>query len=212
MNGRDEVLARVRHALGTPTHPVEVPRRYRSEGSRAADSEDLKALLVDRLEDYGATVIRTIGEGEIVATLLDVLAGRASATRPALHAPGLPDRWLAGLEVRPDDGSASPRELDAVPAVVTGCALAIAETGTIVLDGSAMCGRRLLTLVPDVHVCIVPTTSVVETVPEGLRRLAPDRPLTFVSGPSATSDIELQRVDGVHGPRTLIVLLAEMVS
>src|SRR5206468_175776 len=109
--------------------------------------------------------------------------------------------------VRPDSPPLSNAELDALAGVVTGCALAIAETGTIVLDGSPACGRRALTLVPDRHVCIVRADQIVATVPEAIAALDARRPLTFVSGPSATSDIELERVEGVHGPRVLDVVV-----
>jgi L-lactate dehydrogenase complex protein LldG len=124
-------------------------------------------------------------------------------------APGLP------LELRPadavEDHGLSPRELDALDGVLTGCTVAIAETGTLVLSGGPGEGRRALTLVPDLHVCVVRGAQVVETVPEAfdVLRDAATRPLTFVSGPSATSDIELQRVEGVHGPRRLVVVIVE---
>jgi len=205
---REIVLARLRGALGDEPPVPAVPRGYRREGAYAAGSPELVDLLVDRLEDYRATVLRTSAEDrEIGATVTDVLV--AQGARDVIAAPGVPADWLRGIpEHRLDDGSATPRQLDRTGAVVTGSAVAVAETGTIVLDGSPLCGRRAITLVPDTHVCVVRVVDVVQTVPEALGRLDPARPLTFVSGPSATSDIELSRVEGVHGPRTLVVVLA----
>jgi L-lactate dehydrogenase complex protein LldG len=216
VSARDEVLRRVREALGpTPTVP-EVPRGYRQAGEHEPGSAALVEQLVDRLEDYRATVVRCGGEdasvGDAVALAVSEALSRkgfdASRTT-VLHAPGVPLVWVATLaSVQPDDGVLDGRGLDAVAAVVTASVVAVSETGTVVLDGSPVCGRRALTLVPDVHVCVVRVADVVQTVPEALARLDPNRPLTFVSGPSATSDIELSRVEGVHGPRTLVVVLA----
>jgi L-lactate dehydrogenase complex protein LldG len=123
--------------------------------------------------------------------------------------PDVPPEWLAeaAVEVVADDGTLTAPELDRLDGVITGSAVGIAETGTIVLDGGATQGRRALSLVPDFHLCLIRTDQVVGTVPEGIGRLEPTRPLTFISGPSATSDIELRRVEGVHGPRTLVVLV-----
>ena len=190
---RDGILARVRAATAAASAEP-VARSYRRAGTRSA--VDRIELLAGRLADYRADV-RRVGEREIAA------AARGRFGIP----PGLPDEWRpAGAVV--DDGL-SPRELDALDGVLTGCTLAIAETGTIVLAGGPAEGRRALTLVPDVHVCVVRAEQVVETVPEAFDRLGAlaRRPLTFISGPSATSDIELKRVEGVHGPRTLVVLL-----
>ena len=204
---RDEMLGRIRAANAAAGHPAppDVPRDYHRKGEHPPGHPALIELFRDRLVDYKATVIDAPADGvaTAVATALAAFPGRVVA------APGLPAEWRAdGREWAPDDGSLSPAELDTSAAVVTACAAACATTGTIALDGSPDQGRRAITLVPDVHVCVVRAEQVVETVPELLAALDPRRPITFVSGPSATSDIELERVEGVHGPRTLIVVLA----
>jgi L-lactate dehydrogenase complex protein LldG len=202
---REDVLARVRHAIASTPQPPATPRTYRRSGEHLPGSEQLLDLLQDRLVDYRATVHRTMRE-HLPATIQEALAQAVSDGGPVLVPPDLPQHWVTGG--LPDDGGLTPAELDGFAAVVTACAAAAAETGTIVLDGSPGQGRRAITLVPDIHVCVVQAGQVVQSVPELLARLEPTRPLTFISGPSATSDIELQRVEGVHGPRTLIVILA----
>jgi L-lactate dehydrogenase complex protein LldG len=206
-SAREEVLGRIRTALGSErTTPTEVVRDYQL--AHPATGDDLLGLLVDRVEDYRATVLRC-SPAEIGATVraaLDqALAGGWSAG-DVVVAPGLDAGWRpAGCDVDDDRPAV---ELASRAASVTAVAVAIAETGTLVLDGSPACGRRALSLLPDCLVCVVTADQVVGGVPEGLARLDPLRPLTMVSGPSATSDIELQRVEGVHGPRTLMVVLA----
>jgi L-lactate dehydrogenase complex protein LldG len=207
-DAREEVLARVRGALGDASAVTSLPRGYRTRGEHAPGSTEALEQLADRLEDYRARVLRVPAGDEVIG---DAIAAALSelGIREAIAAPGVPADWLRGVpRARTDDGSTTARELDRASAVVTGSVTAVAETGTIVLDGSPLCGRRAITLVPDVHVCVVLASDVVQTVPEGLRRVDPTRPLTLVSGPSATSDIELSRVEGVHGPRTLVVVLA----
>ncbi|GAA4803528.1 LUD domain-containing protein [Actinomycetospora chlora] len=209
MDAREEVLARLRTArdAGGATSPA-VPRDYRRTGAHAPGS----AAVVDRLEetltDYRATVHRVADEDGVAAAIARVLSDAGATTFVA--PPGLPARWLAEVtaRVRPDEPALTVAALDRVDAVVTGAAVAIADTGTFVLDALAPDqGRRAITLVPDHHVCVIRADAVVSSVPEALARLDPDRPLTFVSGPSATSDIELDRVEGVHGPRRLDVVL-----
>ena len=205
---REEVLARIRGALGGAPDAPAVIRSYRARGQHAPGSEAVVAQLVDRLEDYRATVVRAdADDAAIGATIGAALSDRG--VHEVIRPPGVPDAWVTAVgTVVTDDGTADARELDAVPAVVTGSVVAVSETGTIGLDGGPLCGRRAITLVPDMHVCEVRVQGVVQTAPEGLARLDPTHPTTLVSGPSATSDIELSRVEGVHGPRHLIVVVA----
>lgn len=204
-DARSEVLRRVRaaneQARVRDASPVE--RAYRTAGAHPPGSPEVLDLFEHRLVDYRASVTRTGG-----APLPDAIVATLAALDldgPVLLAPGLPDDW-APDGVR-DTGELSPTELDGMAAVVTACTAGCAETGTIVLDGSPDQGRRAISLVPDVHVCVVRAEQVVHSVPELLARVDGTRPLTLVSGPSATSDIELDRVEGVHGPRTLAVVL-----
>lgn len=197
---RDVVLARIRAALADGPGPVVVPRDYRRGGD--LDRPALLDLLVDRLLDYKATVCRC-PPADLPAVLAEALAERGAAR--VVVPPGLGIPVPGGIV---DDGLTAD-DLDALDGVVTACAVAVAETGTIVLDAGPDQGRRMITLVPDYHLCVVRAGQVVQTVPEAVARLDPARPLTWISGPSATSDIELHRVEGVHGPRTLEVVLVD---
>jgi L-lactate dehydrogenase complex protein LldG len=201
---RDEVLARVREALGG-FEPPAVPRNFEHV---APATLDRVSRFEGRLVDYGAIVYRTgvAGLSEAVARALERRHSRRVVVPDAAAA-----EWCdaARFELVLDDPPLSHAELDAVDAIVTGCAVAVAETGTIVLDAGPTQGRRALSLLPDHHVCVVRTDQLVGIVPEVLPRLDPRRPLTWISGPSATSDIELSRVEGVHGPRLLDVIIVE---
>ncbi|CAL9281600.1 LutC/YkgG family protein [Streptomyces sp. SudanB66_2053] len=208
MSSRERILGRVRRALADvpPGEDVPVVRDYlREHGERTV--EETVELLAENLADYRAVVHRT-DAGSLPGVVAGLLAARGAST--VLVPPGLDEGWLAAAEVTrvPDEAGSTPHELDAVDSVVTACAVAVAETGTIVLDGSPDQGRRRISLIPDHHICVVRVPDqVVASVPQALERLAPARPLTWISGPSATSDIELDRVEGVHGPRTLEVVL-----
>jgi len=179
---------------------------------RQGDDLDAAArldLLEARLVDYGVDVVRTRA-GDLASVLSAELTRRRA--RRVVVPEGAPDAWIAAAQGRvlvPDD--ADPTVLDDADATLTGCAVAVADTGSIVLDGGPGQGRRAATLVPDVHLCVVPASRVVGLVPEAVARLhdavAAGAPLTWISGPSATSDIELIRVAGVHGPRTLVAFL-----
>ena len=212
-DGRADVLARIRAAnqragVSGPAVPM-VPRDYAATGEHAAGSDEAVDLLEDRLVDYRASVSRCYDAGVADA----VRAALGHAARRVVVPPGLPPEWVGdagtggAVEWVVDDGTLTPEQLDEMDAVVTAASAAAAVTGTIVLDGSPDQGRRAISLVPDVHVCVVRAEQVVHSVPELLARLEPTRPTTFISGPSATSDIELERVEGVHGPRTLHVVL-----
>lgn len=214
MTAREEVLTRIRTALRDHPRPAPVVRDYRTAGTpdgRRAD--ELAALLADRLADYGARVHRSPGAGGANADLPRAVATalRERGSGRVLVPAGLDAAWLSAIsdvDVVSDDPPLPPQALDALDGVVTTCAVAIAETGTLVLDGGPGQGRRAATLVPDYHLVVVPAQRIVGTVPAAVDRLTPARPLTWISGPSATSDIELERVEGVHGPRTLEVVLS----
>lgn len=199
MNSKKLILGRIRAALGEDAPPsAPVPRDYR-RGEGKADLD----LLVERLVDYKAVVHRAPDP-----SALPTVIGEIQGTGVLVVPPGLPVTWLpSSVEPLVDDGSLPAGRIAAADGVVTGAAVAVAETGTIVLDASADQGRRIITLLPDLHICVLRPDQVVQSVPEGVARLDPTRPLTWISGPSATSDIELNRVEGVHGPRNLHVIL-----
>jgi L-lactate dehydrogenase complex protein LldG len=202
---KDEILARIRAIERTPPAPVE--RAYRHAGTLDAGAR--LERFAERVADYKAEV-RVLAPAEVPAATESALRERGAA-RVGIPA-GLPAAWRPDALDLVDDGSLDPHELDKLDGVVTACTVAIAETGTIVLTAGPAEGRRALSLVPDLHVCVVERAQIVELVPEAMAALEElvvreRRPLTFVSGPSATSDIELSRVEGVHGPRTLVVLI-----
>ncbi|MGI5155485.1 LutC/YkgG family protein [Microbispora sp. CA-102843] len=201
MSSRDLILARVRRALaGVPD--VEITRAYRGPARTPGEIR----LFEERVRDYRA-VVHVVDEAGTAGRVARSLAGRGA--RRVVVPGGFPSGWLAAADVEAvaDDPPLSAADLDAVDGVLTTCAVAIAETGTIVLDTGPGQGRRALTLVPDYHLCVVRAAQIVAGVPDAVARLDPARPLTWISGPSATSDIELNRVEGVHGPRTLEVLI-----
>jgi L-lactate dehydrogenase complex protein LldG len=206
-DARTAVLGRIRDALGPSPAVPDVPRGYRPAGSPAPSGGDIVALFCERAADYRANV-RRVAADELPAAVAAACAERGA--RRLVTPPGGPTS-IEGVELVVDDPPLSPQALDELDGVLTGCALAIAETGTIVLDGGARSGRRAISLVPDYHVCVVEARRIVAAVPDAVAELGEaataGRPITLVSGPSATSDIELDRVEGVHGPRTLDVLV-----
>ena len=221
---RDQILARIRAAnarsappaspTGSPAAtPVvasaaDVDAAYRAiprDYLAAHHAQDIVALFAERTADYRAIVSR-VSASDLVAAVVHALPGAGRFVIPD----GLPPEWLpSGIETIGDDPALAPAQLDAAAGVITGCAVAIAETGTIILDHGPGQGRRALTLVPDFHLVIVRADQVEPDLAGAFARLDPARPHTLISGPSATSDIELIRVEGVHGPRTLHVLLVD---
>lgn len=206
-DAREDVLARIRAALSDRPAARPVPRDYhRTSASGVADNRE---QLIDRLRDYKA-LVRTSARASIGDAVAAAVAARG--TRTLVVPAGLDEHWLAsvdGVELRRDTAEhpLGADELNELDGTLTASTVTIAQTGTIVLDGSAGEGRRVLSLVPDYHLCVVLPETVVGTVPEALARLDGTRAQTWISGPSATSDIELQRVEGVHGPRSLEVIV-----
>lgn len=206
MTAKQEILNRIRSAqkqAGLPDH-VDIPRDYQRKGT--LNDDELREMLIDRLEDYKAEVHVT-EESDLKKTLETIVKDRNCTD--IRYAPGMNPELFIGLPARPDDEAEDPRELDDADAVVTESFVSSAQTGTIVLQSNSHCGRRALTLVPDRHICIVRRDQVVYGVPEVISRIDPYKPATWISGPSATSDIELSRVEGVHGPRDLIVIIVK---
>jgi L-lactate dehydrogenase complex protein LldG len=212
VNAREEVLARIAaaHRIAPPSELgyEDISREYRTTSD--SETAQLTELLIDRLVDYRA-LVRESSVDDLAATI-DAALGERGTLRVVAPA-GLDPSWTANVaaELLTDgafgEDQLSVSQLDAADGVITGCAVAIAETGTLILDGSAGQGRRVLTLIPDYHLCVVFPDQLVADVPQALARLEATRPLTMISGPSATSDIELNRVEGVHGPRTLEVII-----
>jgi L-lactate dehydrogenase complex protein LldG len=212
VNAREQVLARIAAAHRAAPPPdlryEDITREYRTTSDSSAEA--LTELLIDRLVDYRA-LVRQCSADDLGWTIAHALEERGA--HAVVVPAGLDASWTANLtaNVRTDEPSSgdqlSVSELDAVEGVITRCAVAIAETGTLILDGSPGQGRRVLTLIPDYHLCVVFADQIVPDVPQALARLTATRPLTMISGPSATSDIELNRVEGVHGPRTLEVII-----
>ncbi len=225
-DARSAVLGLIRRALADDGPASAIPREYRRVGENAPGSEPVVDLMVDRLVDYKA-VVRRATPSTLAAEINGALRTARSVVVPIGLDPAVlaacqgddVDRLSAGASQQANDSDRrsvvvdsdpavlSAGELDGVDAVVTEASVAIAISGTIVLDARPGQGRRAITLVPDHHIVVLRTSQIVETVAEALARIEPTRPITMIAGPSATSDIELNRVEGVHGPRTLEVII-----
>ncbi len=205
MSARNDVLGRVRQAL--VDIPLDDPGSAPRAPVRGQAVDDLVGLFTERVVDYRANVLRCPA-GAVASAVADLFAAGSRVVVPD----GIPPDLLPnGVELIRDDPAAPlPNAvLDGLDAVITICAVGIATTGTVVLDHGAGQGRRALTLVPDIHICLIRADQIVADVPDAIARLDPAQVQTWISGPSATSDIELSRVEGVHGPRTLHVIVIE---
>ncbi|GLZ41010.1 LUD domain-containing protein [Actinokineospora sp. NBRC 105648] len=223
MDAKSEILSRIRTALGPDRTPVDVPRTYTRT---TPETDDIPTLFATRAADYQARVRRVTAQPTlagpggptalipfdpvpVAAAITDLL--KTTHVRSLVVPADFPEALLPqdNYVIRRDDPPLPVADLDTTDAVLTGCAAAIAETGTIILNAGPLQGRRALTLIPDTHLCLVRADQIVGTVPEALSTVDATAPLTWISGPSATSDIELHRVEGVHGPRTLLILIID---
>jgi len=212
---KSEIFAKIKSALvdvrePDPEKDVPIPWEY----GQPTAIDNVVDLFIDRVVDYKATVVRAEGDGDIGRLVAEGLKSKEAAS--VVVPKGVPEAWYseaekAGIEIRRDDPPLSHEDLNETSAVLTAACVGWAETGTIALDHREDQGRRALSLVPDMHVCVIRTDQIVTDVPEAMVRLEPSlrdkQPITWISGPSATSDIELSRVEGVHGPRTLYVIV-----
>jgi len=205
MSAREHILAAIR-ASGSSVTPAPL-RRYQLEDILAP--AEVQARFTARVTDYGVVVTPVADEGAIAGAVSAICAVRAITS--LVVSPDCPLHWRPDGVTVTEDHALPIEQLGAIPAALTAAAVAIAETGTVVLDGGPAQGRRAISLLPDFHICVVFTDQIVECVPSAMRRLAPaarrGRPFTFISGPSATADIEFDRVQGVHGPRQLDLIL-----
>jgi L-lactate dehydrogenase complex protein LldG len=212
-DARSEILLRVRQALGP--REIQIPataRNYRQHG-QLTPTERLE-MFEQRVAEYRAEVVR-VNAGRVVSAV-EAVCERHGIQRLGTPA-SLPATWLPQTVELVQDRGLSHQALDGLDGALTGCTVAAAATGTIALTAGEHEGRRALTLVPDRHICVVQPHQIVELIPEAIALLGQitaeeDRPITLISGPSATSDIELSRVEGVHGPRTLVVIITETVD
>ena len=209
-DARTEILGRIRAALADRGARADVEVRWDYGQPVSTGDKDVVQRFVERVADYRAAVVR-VGPEKVPGAIAEAL--RTAGAGTVIADAALRDRWAGGggADWLLDD-RCSAAELDRIDAVVTTATVGIANTGTLVLDHGPGQGRRAISLVPDAHICVVHSDQIVSDVPEAVARLVDSgrhtRPLTWISGPSATSDIELDRVEGVHGPRTLHVIVA----